>query len=62
MWILTALCGSATTIRTTGSARRRESFNSRSDAKAFLAEPAGAAALAHAKDDLSIPGNGKPPS
>ena len=28
----------------------------RSDAEAFFAQPAGAAALAHAKDDLSIPG------
>ena len=37
-------------------APQREFQFSRSDAKAFLAEPAGAAALAHAKDDLSIPG------
>jgi predicted dienelactone hydrolase len=37
-------------------APQKEFQFSRSDAEAFFAQPAGAAALAHAKDDLSIPG------
>jgi len=37
-------------------APQKEFQFSRSDAEAFFAQPAGAAELAHAKDDLSIPG------
>ncbi len=37
-------------------APQKEFQFSRADAEAFFAHPAGAAALAHAKDDLSIPG------
>ena len=55
-WISTAFCDSATPIRTTGSARRRKSFSSRAPTrKRSSLSPPARSALAHAKDDLSIP-------
>ena len=62
VWISTASCNSVTRIRKTAICAPQKEFQfPRSDAEAFFAQPAGAAALAHAKDDLSIPGV-KPPS